>query len=189
MSIELRATHQHPAAEGSHFDVGRAFLTLKGVDVELYVVPPHDAQGITRITMRARDPASMRQADERVRLKALYARRYTVAGADKVHWLEIGRGLLHAQGVDLDLTYLPPPDAECRMRFILRPLDQPAVARTPGAPQAAQQPGYGAPSPQTGTQPGYRPQHRDGLGQGGQQSLGEQPQRPPYNDPDENLPF
>jgi hypothetical protein len=206
MAIILEIKHAHPAAGGVLVEnMGRAFVSLKGgLDVELYVTFPFDAQGLVKLVLQPRDVGVMREVSEakNVPLKALYSRRYTASGGEKVHWIDIGRGMITDQGASIELYYQPPVDHERRMRFILRPLEQPQhhvggpvqpqAPQQPAYPPQGQQPGYyGQPRPQQpaqGQQSSYRPQHRDGLGQGGQQSLSEQPQRPPYKD-DSDIPF
>jgi len=203
MAVILEVKHAHPASGGLLIeDLGRAFVSLKGgLDVELYVTFPFDAQGLLKLTLQPRDISAMREVASQagVPLKALYARRYvTGQGGERVHWIEIGRGMISDQGATLELEYQPPIDKEGRVRFILRPRDQPThhvggpvqpqAAQQPAYPPQGQQPGYyGQPRPQQpaqGQQSSYRPQHRDGLGQGGQQ-----PQQPEYSDPSEKLPF
>jgi hypothetical protein len=202
MAVILEVKHAHPAANGTLVDdLGRAFVNVRGgLDVECYVIFPFDAQGLVRLTLQPRDISAMRECgDKGVPLKALYCRRYTAQGAEKVHWIEIGRGMIGEQGAQLELFYQPPPDPQGRMRFIMRPRDQPVQhsggpvqpqqPQQPAYPPQGQQPGYygrqQAPQPAQGQQPSYRPQHRDGLGQGGQQSFGGVP---PPDDKDE-IPF
>jgi hypothetical protein len=199
MAIILEVKHAHPAANGTLVDdLGRAFVNVRGgLDVECYVIFPFDAQGLVRLTLQPRDISAMREcSDKGVPLKALFCRRYTAQGAEKVHWIEIGRGMISEQGAQLELFYQPPMDKEGRMRFILRPRDQPV--QHSGGPVQPQQPAQGQPSYGQSGQPAYgrqqpaqgqassfRPQHRDGLGQGGQQSFGGVP---PPDDKDE-IPF
>lgn len=201
MAVILEVKHAHPAANGALVDdLGRAFVNVRGgLDVECYVLFPFDKDGLIRLTLQPRDISAMREcSDKGVPLKALFCRRYTAQGAEKVHWIEIGRGMITEQSASLELFYQPPPDPQGRMRFIMRPRDQPVQhsggpvqPQQPAYPPQGQQPGYyGQPRPQQpaqGQQPSYRPQHRDQLGQGGQQNLGPQP--PAYSDPDEKLPF
>jgi len=200
MAVILEVKHAHPAANGALVeDLGRAFINVRGgLDVECYVLFPFDSDGLIRLTLQPRDISAMREcSDKNVPLKALYCRRYTAQGAEKVHWIEIGRGMITDQGATLELFYQPPVD-QGRVRFIMRPLGQPTqhsggpvqpqAPQQPAYPPQGQQPGYyGQPRPQQpaqGQQSSYRPQHRDGLGQGGQQ-----PQTPEYNDPESKLPF
>jgi hypothetical protein len=199
MAVILEVKHAHPAANGVLVDdLGRAFVSVRGgLDVECYVIFPFDAQGLVRLTLQPRDMSAMRECtDKGVPLRALYARRYVAQNAEKVHWVEIGRGMISEQGASLELYYQPPMDKEGRMRFILRPQNQP-VQHSGGPvqpqqpaypPQGQQQPAYGRQQPAQGQTSSFRPQHRDGLGQGGQQSLEQPPQRPKYKD-DSDLPF
>ncbi len=135
-----------------------------------------------------------------VRLKVLYPRPFKGQdGQNGTSWMQVGRAYMNDKGVDIQLWVAPLPNSEeGHIKLILREDDgRPAQAQggyrgeQGGRGRVAQAFGQGGPQGGPGAaQGGLKPQHRDNLGQGGQQALygGAAAQREPGED-DDQIPF